>query len=108
MIKGEEGLITAILTQSVEDAKYTGLNKQDLKHKIEAINWIMANDPKFDYYCKLLNIEPSYIKNKIKKHTDTRITKKQRVILIPIVKALLKSKSYNTPPRPQAKEVLHG
>ena len=46
--------------------------------------------------------------NRIKKHTDTRITKKQRVILIPIVKALLKSKSYNTPPRPQAKEVLHG
>jgi len=28
MIKGEEGLITAILTQSVEDAKYTGFNKQ--------------------------------------------------------------------------------
>ena len=27
MIKGEEGLITAILTQSVEDAKYTGFNK---------------------------------------------------------------------------------
>ena len=48
------------------------------------------------------------VKNKIKKHTDTRITKKQRVLLMPIVKALLKSKSYNTPPRPQAKEVLHG
>ena len=45
MIKGEEGLVTAILTQAVEDAKYTGLNKQDLKHKIEAINWIMGNDP---------------------------------------------------------------
>ena len=103
-----EKLVTAILTQAVTDAKYTGLWKKNLKYKIEAINWIMANDPKFDYYCKLLNIEPSYIKNKIKKHTDTRITKKQRVILIPIVKALLKSKSYSTPPRPQAKEVLHG
>ena len=103
-----EKVVTAILTQAVEDAKYIGLNKKYLKHKIEAINWIMTNDPKFDYYCKLLNIEPSYIMNRIKKHTNTRITKKQRVILIPIVKALLKSKSYNTPPRPQAKEILHG
>jgi len=99
-----EKLVTAILTQAVEDAKYIGLNKKYLKHKIEAINWIMTNDPKFDYYCKLLNIEPSYIKNKIKKHTDTRITRKQRVLLIPIVKALLKSKSYSQVPRPQAKE----
>ena len=103
-----EKLITAILTQAVEDAKYIGFNKKYLKHKIESINWIMTNDPKFDYYCKLLNIEPSYIKNKVKKHPDTRITKKQRVLLIPIVKAMLKSKSYNTPQRPQAKEVLHG
>ena len=103
-----ERLVTAILTQAVTDAKYTGIRKYYLKQKIEAINWIMTNDPKFDYYCKLLNIEPSYIINKVKKHTDTRITRKQRVILIPIVKALLKSKSYNTPPRPQAKEVLHG
>ena len=101
-----EKLVTAILTQAVEDAKYIGLNKKYLKHKIEAINWIMTNDPKFNYYCKLLNIEPSYIKNKIKKHTDTRITRKQRAILIPIVKTLLKSKSYSQVPRPQAKEVL--
>ena len=28
MIKGEEGFITAILTQAVEDAKYTGLSKK--------------------------------------------------------------------------------
>ena len=61
MIKGEEGLVTAILTQAVEDAKYTGFNKHDLKHKIEAINWIMSNDPQFNYYCKVINIEPSYI-----------------------------------------------
>ena len=107
-MESNEKLVTAILTQAVTDAKYTGIRKQYLKHKIKSINWIMTNDPKFDYYCKLLNIEPSYIKNKIKKHTDTRITRKQRAILIPIVKALLKSKSYNTPPRPQAKEVLHG
>ena len=94
MIKGEEGFITAILTQSVEDAKYTGFNKQDLEHKIESINWIMSGDPQFKYYCKLLNIEPSYIKNKIKNYGDTNITLKQKVLLKPIVDKLLKSKKY--------------
>ena len=52
----EERLITAILTQAVEDAKYTGLSKKYLRHKIEAINWILSDDPQFNYYCKLLNI----------------------------------------------------
>ena len=74
-------LITKILTQAVEDAKYTGLSKKYLKHKIEAINWIMTNDPQFKYYCKLLNIEPSYIQNKIKRYTDTRITPQQKMII---------------------------
>ena len=92
MIKGEEGFITAILTQSVEDAKYTGFNKQDLEHKIESINWIMGGDPQFKYYCKLLNIEPSYIQNKIK--NDTTITLQQKMLLKPIVEKLLKSKKY--------------
>ena len=92
MIKGEEGFITSILTQAVEDAKYTGFNKQDLEHKIESINWIMGGDPQFKYYCKLLNIEPSYIQNKIK--NDTKITSQQKVILKPIVEKLLKSKKY--------------
>ena len=92
MIKGEEGFITAILTQSVEDAKYTGFNKQDLEHKIESINWIMGGDPQFKYYCKLLNIEPSYIQNRIK--NDTTITSQQKMLLKPIVEKLLKSKKY--------------
>jgi hypothetical protein len=92
MIKGEEGFITSILTQAVEDAKYTGFSKQDLEHKIESINWIMSGDPQFKYYCKLLNIEPSYIQNKIK--NDTKITSQQKVILKPIVEKLLKSKKY--------------
>ena len=92
MIKGEEGFITAILTQSVEDAKYTGFNKQDLEHKIESINWIMGGDPQFKYYCKLLDIEPSYIQNKIK--NDTTITSQQKMLLKPIVEKLLKSKKY--------------
>ena len=90
----EEKFITAILTQAVEDARYTGFSKKYLKHKIEAINWIMSNDPQFKYYCKLLNIEPSYIKNKIKNYGDTNITLKQKVLLKPIVDKLLKSKKY--------------
>ena len=87
-------LITKILTQAVEDARYTGHSKKYLKHKIEAINWIMTGDPQFKYYCKLLNIEPSYIQNKIKNYGDTRITSQQKVILKPIVEKLLKSKKY--------------
>ena len=78
-LKSQEGLITAILTQSVEDAKYTGTNKIDLQHKIESINWIMSNDTQFQYYCKLLNIETSYIQNKIK--SDVKITSEQKIIL---------------------------
>jgi len=90
----EEMLITKILTQAVEDAKYTGSSKFDLEHKIESINWIMSGDPQFKYYCKQLNIEQSYIQNKIKKYGDTRITSQQKVILRPIVEKLLKSKKY--------------
>ena len=93
-LKNQEGMITAILTQAVEDAKYTGLSKFDLEHKIESINWIMGGDPQFKYYCKLLNVEPSYIQNKIKSYGDTRITSQQKMILKPIVEKLLKSKKY--------------
>jgi hypothetical protein len=84
----EEKLITAILTQAVEDAKYTGLNKKYLRHKVEAINWILSNDPQFKYYCKLLNIEPSYIRNKVKTHGDTKISSKQKILVKPIMKML--------------------
>ena len=77
----EEMLITKILTQAVEDAKYTGHSKKYLKHKIESISWIVSSDPQFKYYCKLLNIEPSYIQNKIKRFTDTRITPQQKIII---------------------------
>ena len=90
----EEKFITAILTQAVEDARYTGFSKKYLKHKIEAINWIMGNDPQFNYYCKVINIEPSYIKNKIKTYNDTRITSQQKVLLKPIVESMLKQDNY--------------
>jgi hypothetical protein len=81
MIKGEQGFITAILTQAVEDAKYTGSNKQYIKHKMESINWIMNSDPQFTYYCKLINIEPSYVQNKIKRYSEVKYTKEQKPIV---------------------------
>ena len=95
MSRGDTSLAAAILTQAVEDAKYTGLNKKYLKHKIQAMNWIINNDPMFDFYCKLVNLEPSYIINKTKQYS--KITYKQKVLLKPIVNDLLKSKSYNNP-----------
>ena len=94
MLKGEEGFITAILTQAVEDAKYVGNNKQDIKHKVEAIQWIMSGDPQFKYYCRLLNIEPSYIKNKLLNHNDSSFTNKQRPMIKDIVSKLKNNKAY--------------
>ena len=52
-----EKLVTAILTQAVEDAKYTGIRKFYLKHKIEAVE-----DAKFT-----LGLNKKYLKHKIKK-----------------------------------------
>ena len=92
MINGER-LVTAILTQAVDDAKYPGTSKKYLKHKIEAINWIMSDDPQFKYYCRLLNIEPSYIKNKINGHVDAKITKEQQPIATAIISAMSKNKN---------------
>ena len=34
----------------------------------------MTDDPQFKYYCRLLNIEPSYVKNKLLGHADTNYT----------------------------------
>ena len=90
MVNGEK-LITAILTQAVDDAKYTGTRKQYLKHKIEAINWIMSDDPQFKYYCRLLNIEPSFIKNKLDENIDSKISEKQQPVAAVIISAMLKN-----------------
>ena len=88
-----EKLVTAILTQAVDDAKYTGTAKHNLKHKIEAINWIMTDDPQFKYYCRLLNLEPSYIKNKLENHTNTNYTPEQQPIAAKIISAMLKKQN---------------
>ena len=41
----------------------------------------MNNDPQFNYYCKLINIEPSYIQNKIKRYSEVKFTKEQKPIV---------------------------
>tara|TARA_B100000795_G_C22569427_1_gene349478 strand:- start:123 stop:446 length:324 start_codon:yes stop_codon:yes gene_type:complete len=106
MSRGDTSLAAAILTQAVEDAKYTGLNKKYLKHKIQAMNWVINNDPMFNFYCKLVNLEPSYIINKTKLYS--KITHKQKVLLKPIVDDLLKSKSYNDhKSKPQARMEMY-
>ena len=87
----EEKLITAILTQAVEDAKYTGTSKKKLKHKIEALTWIENDDPQFKYYCRLLNIEPNYIKNKLDRNADSKISKEQQPIAAIVISAMLKN-----------------
>ena len=87
----DERFITAILTQAVEDAKYTGTNKKKLKHKIEALRWIKDDDPQFKYYCRLLNIEPSYIKNKLDGNVDSKISEKQQPVAAVIISAMLKN-----------------
>ena len=86
-----EKLITAILTQAVEDAKYTGTNKKKLKWKIEALRWIEDDDPQFKYYCRLLNVEPNYIKNKLDKNADAKISEEQQPIAAIVISAMLKN-----------------
>ena len=89
-----EKLVTAILTQAVDDAKYTGTAKHNLKHKIEAINWIVTDDPQFKYYCRLLNIEPDWIKNKLLGHADASFTSQQRPMIKDIIAKLENNKAY--------------
>ena len=74
---GEENFITAILTQAVEDASYTGTTAFNLKHKVEATNWILDNHPEDQNYCRMLGLDPNTIRNKLLKSGNTHITKQQ-------------------------------
>ena len=73
----EEQFITAILTQAVEDASYTGTTAFHLKHKVEATNWILNNHPEYQNYCRMLGLDPNTIRNKLLKSGNTHITKQQ-------------------------------
>ena len=76
----EENFISSIITQAIEDASYEGTSKKKLKHKKEAIDWFMNNDPQFIQYCKTLGIDSNTIRNKIVKHVPMTTTKKQKEV----------------------------
>jgi hypothetical protein len=76
-MNGDEKFITAILTQAVEDAQYTGTRKRYIKHKVKAIDWIVNYDPQYQEYCKMIGLDPSTIRNKILKNVNMTITKTQ-------------------------------
>ena len=76
-MNGDEKFITAILTQAVEDAQYTGTRKRYIKHKVKAIDWIVNYDPQYQEYCKMIGLDPSTIRNKILKNVNITLTKKQ-------------------------------
>ena len=77
----EENFITAILTQAVEDASYKGKSKKYLKHKRDAVHWILSNDPECQNYCKMLGLDPNTIRNKIINNVDMAFTKQQEMKL---------------------------
>ena len=74
----EENFISSIITQEIEDASYEGTSKKKLKHKKEAIDWFMNNDPQFMQFCKILGLDSNTIRNKIVKHVPMTITKQQK------------------------------
>tara|TARA_B100000902_G_C26645639_1_gene591272 strand:+ start:239 stop:502 length:264 start_codon:yes stop_codon:yes gene_type:complete len=81
----EEQFITAILTQAVEDAAYVGKSKFQLKHKIDAIEWILNTESEHHWsfldYCTMLGLSPSKIQNKVRVHLNPKLTTKQQSIM---------------------------
>ena len=82
---GEERFITAILTQAVEDTMYMGKRPRYLKHKVEAIDWILNNESEHHWsflnYCTMLGLSPSKIQNKVKGFINPKLTKTQKLIM---------------------------
>ena len=79
MMSGEETFITAIIEQAITDCAYTGISKRQIKHKIEAIDWIVGRHPEFINYCKMLGMDAETIRNKIVKHVDVSYSQKQKL-----------------------------
>ena len=75
---GEEQFITAIIEQAIEDCAYTGTSNKMLKFKMDAIDWIVGNNPEFLNYCKMLGMDSDTIRNKIIKHVDMSYSQKQK------------------------------
>ena len=82
---GEERFITAILTQAVEDASYTGTSKKYLKHKVNAIDWILNKESEHHWafidYCTMIGLSPSRIQDKVRTVLNPKLTIKQKSIM---------------------------
>jgi len=82
---GEERFITAIITQAVEDAAYIGNSRKMLKHKVNAIDWLLNEDNEnyetFLNYCTMLGLSPSRIQEKVRSHLNPKLTTKQKIIM---------------------------
>ena len=82
---GEERFITAILTQAVEDTMNMGKRPRYLKHKVEAIDWILNNESEHHWsflnYCTMRGLSPSKIQSKVKGFIDPKLTKIQKTII---------------------------
>ena len=75
---GEELFVTAIIEQAIEDTAYTGVAKDKIKFKMDAIDWIVGLHPEFVNYCKMLGMDTDTIRNKIIKHVDMSYSQKQK------------------------------
>lgn len=73
-----QNFVTAIISQAIEDARYTGLSRKYLKHKVEALDWILKKDPMFEYYCKLLGVDPDWVGDQVRKTSNLKITRSQQ------------------------------
>ena len=82
---GEERFITAIITQAVEDASYTGVSKKYLKHKVNAIDWILNKESEHHWafidYCTMIGLSPSRIQDKVRTVLNPKLTIKQKSIM---------------------------
>ena len=82
---GEERFITAIITQAVEDASYTGKSKKYLKHKVNAIDWILNKESEHHWafidYCTMIGLSPSRIQDKVRTVLNPKLTIKQKSIM---------------------------
>ena len=81
----DEKFITAILTQAVEDSAYMGKRPRYLKHKVEAIDWILNKEGEHHWsflnYCTMLGLSPSKIQNKVRTHLNPKLTTIQKSVM---------------------------
>ena len=78
---GEELFVTAIIEQAIEDTAYTGVAKDKIKFKMDAIDWIVGLHPEFVNYCKMLGMDTDTIRNKIIANLDMTFTEQQKLLI---------------------------